>query len=209
VFAGVRTIGCRRAGGGLAGRVLDSNVADGIEVAQELAPDLIVFDGSGAAIPPVAADARILVAGGAHDLDAFLNPYRVLISDLVVLIGGGEPSAVKDVPVVRAELRLCANGPLEGRVAVFTAGAATVDHLEADVVHVSHSLADRDVLRAELVRLDADTFLVELKAAAIDVVAEAAAERGVRVVLAENEIVATDGDLDALILDLVPEEVRV
>jgi cyclic 2,3-diphosphoglycerate synthetase len=209
VFAGVRTIGCRRAGGGLAGRVFDSNVDAAVEVVQALDPELVLFDGSGAAVPPVAADARILVSGPHHDLDAYLNPYRVLISDLVVLVGGGRPPTVKDVPVVRAELRLRPQEPLEGRVAVFTAGAAPVDHLDADVVCVSRSLADRAALRRELAGLEADTFLVELKGAAVDVVAEAAAARGVRVVVAENEVVAIDGDLDAAILGLVPQEARV
>src|SRR5207248_1542297 len=55
-LAGVVTIGCRRAGGGLAGAVTDSNVVEGARLAAEREPDLVVFDGSGAAIPPVAVD---------------------------------------------------------------------------------------------------------------------------------------------------------
>ena len=42
-----------------------------------------------------------------------------------------------------------------------------MSHLDADVVHVSAQLANREALRADLV--DADTYLVELKGAAIDV----------------------------------------
>ena len=53
----------------------------------------------------------------------------------------------------------------------------------------------------ELAALDADTYLIELKAAAIDVVAEHALARGRRVVLATNEIV---GLPDGSILDLLP-----
>ena len=64
-----------------------SNVADGARLAEELAPDLVVFDGSGAAVPPVATDRRILVTSGAQDVRAGLNAYRVLVSDLVVAIG--------------------------------------------------------------------------------------------------------------------------
>ena len=45
-----------------------------------------------------------------------------------------------------ATLRLRPLEPLEGRVAVFTAGPADVSHLDADVVHVSSRLADRDAL---------------------------------------------------------------
>ena len=58
----------------------------------------------------------------------------------------------------------------------------------------------------ELAAVDADTYLVEIKAAAIDVVAEHALARGARVVLADNEVVAPG--LDEAILALVPEAVR-
>ncbi len=76
--------------------------------------------------------------------------------------------------------------------------------------HVSSSLADRDALRAELDHVDAETFLVELKAAAIDVVAEAAAERGVRLVLLGSDVVAEglDEQLLALAEAAVREQVR-
>ncbi len=62
-LTGVVTIGCRRAGGGLAGAVTTSNVAEGAALAAEREPDVVVFDGSGAAIPPIDVDARILVSG--------------------------------------------------------------------------------------------------------------------------------------------------
>ena len=54
--------------------------------------------------------------------------------------------------------------------------------------------------------VEADTYLVEIKAAAIDVVVEHALARGARVVLADNEVVAPG--LDERILALVPDEVR-
>ena len=57
-------------------------------------------------------------------------------------------------------------------------------------MHCSVNLARRNALRDELARVDADVYLVELKAAAIDVVAEAALERGAEIVFAENEVVA-------------------
>src|SRR5947209_15959405 len=67
-LAGVPAVGCRRAGGGLAGAPFDSNVLAGARLAvAQLDPALLVFDGSGAALPPVEADARILVANGGHD----------------------------------------------------------------------------------------------------------------------------------------------
>jgi cyclic 2,3-diphosphoglycerate synthase len=174
---GVPTIGCRRAGGGLAGAVFTANVAEGARLAVELRPDIVVFDGSGAAIPPIAADRRVLVVGRDHDAGSFLNTYRRLIADAVI-----------EAP----ELRLRPTQPLEGRVAVFTAGATDASYLDADVVHVSPHLANRDLLRRDLV--DADTYLVELKAAAIDVVAEHALARGIRVVLAATDVVGVDDD---------------
>jgi cyclic 2,3-diphosphoglycerate synthetase len=205
LFSGVRTIGCRRCGGGLAGQVAMSNVAEGARLAESLGPDLVIFDGSGAAIPPVAADRRILVTGMGRDVRAGLNPYRVLVSDLVVVIEGPPEQAdavrgIKDVPVVCAELRIEPVEPLgSGPVAVFAAGPAETAHLEAEVVAFSGHLADRARLRQDLASIDAETYVIEMKAAAIDVVAEAAQARGARVVFARNDVVALPGepDLDA------------
>ena len=60
--------------------------------------------------------------------------------------------------------------------------------------------------RADLASLEArsaDLYLVELKAAAIDVVAETAAERGVPIVLCDNEVRTVDGEsLEERVLDL-------
>ena len=80
------------------------------------------------------------------------------------------------------------------------------DEHGADVVHVSGSLSDRSKLLEELERVEADVFLVELKAAAIDVVAEAGRGRGVDVVLAGSDVLSVDGqDLDAELLRLAEE----
>ncbi|HVS84230.1 MAG TPA: hypothetical protein VHD91_01200 [Gaiellaceae bacterium] len=203
-LTGVPTVGCRRAGGGLAGATLDSNVLEGVRAAAALEPELLVFDGSGAALPPVAADARILVANGSHDVGAGLNAYRVLLADLVVDTGGADLEAIRrlaDAPVVGAELRLEPAQPLAGRrTAVFTTGAAPTEHLDAEIVHVSRNLARRELLREELATVDADVYLVELKAAAIDVVAEAALARGAELVLARNAVVSDE--LDERVLEL-------
>src|SRR5205085_5225645 len=53
--------------------------------------------------------------------------------------------------------------------------AAELAEVGAEIVHVSGSLADRTALRRELEGVDAEVFLTEIKAAAIDVVAEAGA----------------------------------
>jgi cyclic 2,3-diphosphoglycerate synthetase len=207
VTAGVVTVGCRRCGGGLAGGTWISNVLDGVALAAARQPELIVCDGSGAALPPVAADARILVASALQGdvVTGYLNAYRILISDLVVLSmvpdGADELRRrireLKPITVVACDLRLRPLEPLQGRrTVVFTAGPAATEHLDAEVVHASASLADRGALREELANVDAEVYLVEIKAAGIDVVAETARSRGAEVVFADNEPVARPGEPD-------------
>lgn len=227
-LAGVETVGCRRCGGGLAGTVAVSNVREGAKLAAALDPDLVIFDGSGAAIPPVATRRRILVVNAQQDpevVTGYLNGFRHLISDLVILTMAEEGSdwerlrdrAAELAPrVLGVTLRPKPAAPVEGRTVAFfsTAPADALEglasHLRdghgADVVHVSGSLADRAVLREELARVDAEVYLVELKAAAIDVVAEAAHERGAEVVLAGSDVLPAGGeDLDAELLRLAEE----
>jgi cyclic 2,3-diphosphoglycerate synthase len=226
-LAGVPTIGCRRCGGGLAGAPWTTNLAAGMRKALERDPELVVFDGSGAAIPPVEARARILVASATQDrglVTGYLNAYRILISDLVVLTMAEQgtdhranASAIqelKQIPVVASVLRPRPAGSIAGkRVAFFTtAPPSTAELLErhlidehgASEVTISHNLADRSKLRADVERAEAELFLVEIKAAAIDVVCEAAAERELEVVFADNEVVTLPGqpDLDVLIREL-------
>jgi cyclic 2,3-diphosphoglycerate synthase len=221
-LAGVVTVGCRRCGGGLAGAPAISNVAAGAELAVERRPELVIFDGSGAAIPPVDTAKRLLVAGAHQPPDivaGYLNAYRILVSDLVVLTMAEEGSRheelkqaiadVKDdITVVACVLRPRPVESVDGRrVAFFTTAPEDVhellgEHLRsehgADLVGVSGNLARRDALREDIDRLDAEVYLVEIKAAAIDVVAEAASERNVSVVFADNDVrpLAGEPDLD-------------
>jgi cyclic 2,3-diphosphoglycerate synthetase len=195
---GVPTIGCRRTGGGLAGQVFVSNVLAGARLAAEREPDVVVFDSSGTAIPPVEVDRRVLVVGPDTDLDAGFNLYRRLVSNLVVSVGCALERAFP------AQIRLRPLEPLDGRVAVFTAGGGDVTGLDAEVVHVSRNLGDREALADELERIDADTYLIEVKGAAIDLVAEHALARGRRVVLAANDVIAPELDEALLALMLVP-----
>jgi cyclic 2,3-diphosphoglycerate synthase len=223
VLSRVMTVGCRRCGGGMAGRPFVSNVAAGVKLANSLNPGLIVLEGSGAALPPVASDARVVVAG-AHqpiaEIAGYLGRYRLLISDALVLTMAEEPLASADkvravveavnevkpgmvtVPVVLRPR------PLEDvggrRVAFFTtAPAAQKDllgrYLEerwgCKVVLISTNLADRAALKADLRQAAmsrVETVLTEVKAAAIDVVAEEAEARGLPVVLVDNIPFETD-----------------
>ena len=228
-LVGVPTVGCRRCGGGLAGAVGSSNVGDGARVALGLAPDLVLFDGSGAALPPIAADRTVVVVGGHQDptvVGGYLNTYRFLLADLVVVTMAEEGSGWETVrdrvaesvrpgtTVIATTLQPRPAADITGRsVAYFCAAPRAAhrrlrEHLEAaygaSIVHVSGNLANRAALREELVDVRADVFLVELKAAAIDVVAEAALAQGAEVVLATSDVVPLAGepDLDELLLDM-------
>jgi cyclic 2,3-diphosphoglycerate synthetase len=154
----------------------------------------------------------------------YLGAYRLLLSDLVVLTMAEAPLATPgqvdalrkaiaevdpQLPVVATVLRPRPVEPVAGRrVAFFSAAPPAVHdrlraHLEhahdAEVVLVSGSLADRPALLAELdspAAGRAEVYLTEIKAAAIDVVAETAETRGVPVVFADNELVPLPGEPD-------------
>jgi cyclic 2,3-diphosphoglycerate synthase len=230
-LVGVRTVGCRRCGGGFAGTVATSNVREGARKAVELEPDLVLFDGSGAALPPVETSRRVLVVNATQDpavVTGYLNRYRHLVSDLVVLTMAERGTGWEELhgralalapAAIAVTLRPRPVSDVSGRSVAFFSTATGTDahdrfraHLTekhgAEVVHVSGALADRGALRRELEAVEADVFLVELKAAAIDVVAETARERGIEVVLAGNDVEAADGqDLDAELLRLAEEAV--
>ena len=198
-LAGVPTIGCRRAGGGLRGRPFVSNVVEGARLAAGRgARRSSSSTGAAPRSRRSRSTARVLVVGPGHDVDADLNAYRRLVSDLVVV--GRLRASMARVPVDaaaparsaaarRAASRSSPPGPATRRTSTPTSSTSR------------GTSRDRDALRAELARLDADTYLVELKAAAIDVVAEHALAHGRRVVLAANDVVAAG--LDEPLLALV------
>ena len=94
LLAQVPTVGCRRCGGGLAGGVDFSNVAAGVEISNDLPGDIVVLEGSGASIPPVHADATILVLPASLSeeyLVGYMGPYRLLLADLALITMCEEP----------------------------------------------------------------------------------------------------------------------
>jgi cyclic 2,3-diphosphoglycerate synthetase len=229
VVAGVTTVGCRRCGGGLAGAVAVSNVIEGVATAAGLGAELVVLDGSGAALPPVAANRRVLVVSAAQPVEigaGYLNAYRARIADLVVVTMAEDDAPHQELvhalranvrpwtQIVRTVLRPRPLEPVSGeRVAFFCTAPAThhdrlAAHLEQEhgvrVSSVSGNLSDRERLREDLAAADADVFVVELKAAAVDVVAEEASRRGIRIVIAANDVVSLpeeaslDAELDRL-----------
>jgi cyclic 2,3-diphosphoglycerate synthetase len=220
----VATVGCRRCGGGLAGSTFFSNVPEGAALADTLGADVLVLEGSGSAVPPVVADASLLVVGAARGVGYvtdYFGPLRLASADAVV-IAGAEPALVSeeevarvldavvaarpDSPVSVVTFRPRPISPVAGRRVFFatTAPAALLpvltryleEHHGCVVVGSSPHLSDRARLRADLEAAGGrfDTLLTELKAAAIDVVAMAGERLGVETVLCDNVPVTIGGD---------------
>jgi cyclic 2,3-diphosphoglycerate synthase len=230
----VITVGCRRCGGGLAGEPFVSNVLEGAEIANGLDTRVTLFDGSGAAMPPVRVERRVLVAGANQDPEyivGFLGTYRLLLSDLVLLTMSEEPMAgpekvrglVADVRRVRPDLVVIPTvfrprpvGKVEGlRVGyVSTAPPAVLDtlstHLEehhgCEVVAASGNLSDRKRLGADLEEMSGvEAYLTEIKAAAVDVVTRRGSAEGKPVFYCDNDPVGEG--LDQELLGLAREAV--
>jgi cyclic 2,3-diphosphoglycerate synthetase len=201
VIAGVRTVGCRRVGGGFAGAPFDSNVAEGAKLAASLTPGAIVFEGSGACIPPVEVDRTVCILG-AGPREPFAE-YQLARADLVLAAEG-----VVDPPAGALPFSLRSE-PLEdlpddARVAVFTTGATEVHDIPGPLL-VSTNLARRAALTEDLDRAAAEgagVYLTELKAAAIDTVAMRARDEGARVVFIRNRPVGIDDALVNLYRDV-------
>jgi cyclic 2,3-diphosphoglycerate synthetase len=198
VLAGVRTVGCRRVGGGLAGEPAESNVGDGAALAASLDTDVIVFEGSGACIPPVEVDRTVCLVG-AGTPEPFAE-YRLLRADLVLAADGSEappgalPFTLRPEPAEPL--------PTAARVALFTTGAPAVAGVEPVVA--SANLARRSALAADLDRAAAercDVYLTELKAAAIDTVAVRARAEGARVIFVRSRPEGVDEALVNLYSD--------
>ena len=223
----VTTVGCRRCGGGLAGEPFVSNVLEGAEIANGLDTRVTVFDGSGAALPPVAVERRVLVAGAHQDPEyivGFLGTYRLLVSDLLLLTMSEEPMASEervnhlveavleikpDLTVIPTVFRPRPVGEIEGlRVAyVSTAPPAVLDklalHLEkhygCEVLSTSGNLSDRKRLVADLDGMSGNTaYLTEIKAAAVDVVTQRGSDEGKPVVYCDNDPMGEGLDVELL-----------
>jgi cyclic 2,3-diphosphoglycerate synthase len=230
----VTTVGCRRCGGGLAGEPFVSNVVEGAGIANGLDTLVTVFDGSGAAMPPVRVERRVLVAGAHQDPEyivGFLGTYRLLLSDLVLLTMSEEPMAGPekvedlvqaigevrpDLPVIPTVFRPRPVGEIEGMKVgyVSTAPPAVLgtlsrhleEHYGCEVVAASGNLSDRTRLAEDLDAMSGvEAYLTEIKAAAVDVVTRRGAEEGKPIFYCDNDPVG-DG-LDSRLLGLAREAV--
>jgi cyclic 2,3-diphosphoglycerate synthase len=198
VLARVRTVGCRRVGGGPAGEPAESNVPAGAALAASLDPGVIVFEGSGACIPPVEVDRTVCLVG-AGPLEPFAD-YRLLRAHLVLAAEdadappGALPLSLRPEPAEPV--------PADARVALFTTASPAVAGVEPVVA--STNLGRRSALRADLDQVAAercDVYLTELKAAAIDTVAVRARAEGARVIFVRNRPEGVDEALVKLYRD--------
>jgi cyclic 2,3-diphosphoglycerate synthetase len=222
--SGVTTVGARRAGGGLAGRPAATNVRAAAEVAVRLGARTVIVDGSGASVPPFPWDAGVLVVPSTvppEYLGGYLGPFRLLLSDLVVVTMARSPAGLQNIPTLRshverlnADARLIVTdfepqplGDVQGRDVFFTTTApGAVAARQAETLQRTHGcrvvgwsarLADRAGLAQDLDGAEVyEVLLSELKAAAVDVACDRAMARGAEVVFVDNRAVALEGDTD-------------
>lgn len=222
----VTTVGCRRCGGGLAGMPFISNVREGALIANSLDGSIIIYEGSGSSIPPVKADKYILTISSSQQLDyvsGYFGPFRILISDLIILTNCEQPNADKlkiekmrqainkvkpGIKIIETVFRPKPLSAIDGKnIFIATTSPAFVmdkisgyleDKYGCSVVGYSTNLSNRKLLNEDIEEFgdSADIFLTELKAAAVDVVAKKGVEKGKEIVFYDNEPITSDGKLD-------------
>ena len=225
MMANVVSVGCRRCGGGMAGEPFYSNVEEGAVIACSQDCDVVVFEGSGAAIPPVGVDAVLLVASAVQPREyllEYLGRYRLLISDVVVvticedfLVSSDKLRSVIDgilsinprAKVVKAVFRPRPIGDLQGKKIFLTSTVprealdVQAGHLASEygavVLGASSNLADRRRLEKDLEgAAGAEVLVTELKAAGVDTVSMFAERQGKELIYIENIPVSLDGNLE-------------
>ena len=196
---------------------------EGARLADDLGKELIVLEGSGAAVPPVGADATLLVIGAAQGpgyVTDYFGPLRLAGADAVVIAGAEEPlvsaeqveavvAAVRearpDVPVCTVTFRPRPLEPVRGLRVFFATTAPEV--MLPSLVRAPGGGPRLQRRRGEPAPVGPgalcgptsrrpgsfDVLLTELKAAAIDVVAVAGEAAGVPTVLCDNVPVGVGG----------------
>ncbi len=224
----VKTIGCRRCGGGMAGFPFFDVVDRGVKLAESLPVDLVILEGSGATFPAYRADAYVVVVGAKQPLthvSGYFGPLRLAFADVVVVTMADAVSESKLEKIERVVMEVNPGidvhftafrprplGDVKGRriglvmTSTEAAGKARsyLEAIGADVRAVSGNLANRPRLIKDLQKFEGmDAVAVELKAAAVDVVTRWALKRGMEVVYLDNEPLNIDGkDLRAAFLRL-------
>ena len=212
----ILTIGCRRCGGGMAGEVFMTNMKKGAKLANEVDAKFAIFEGSGAAIPPIKTDKKIVLVGAnqpIENLTTYFGPYRIGLGDLVILTMCEEPMAddekIKnieefvnemnpDAAVISTVFRPKPLGDITGKKVLFATTAPEgvkdklVDYLERNydckIIGTTAHLSNRPLLRQDMEKYmdKAEVMLTELKAAAVDVATKDAIAAGLEVVYCDN-----------------------
>ena len=192
----------------------------GAKLANKVDSKFAIFEGSGAAIPPIKTDKKIALIGAnqpIENLTTYFGPYRVGLGDLVILTMCEEPMADKDkikkieefvadvnpdATVISTVFRPKPLGNLAGKKVLFATTAPEsvkdklVEYLErnydCEVIGTTAHLSNRPLLRQDIQKYidEAEVMLTELKAAAVDVATKDALSHGLEVVYCDNIPVA-------------------
>ncbi|MCD6301010.1 MAG: hypothetical protein J7L82_02955 [Staphylothermus sp.] len=222
LMAGIIAVGARRCGGGMVGKPFYSTEVDAVKYANTLPVDFIIVEGSGTTVPAVYTDATELVVSALtppEHVSNFFGPYRVKISELVVITMAEEYNRDKverlrglikelnpEAMISEVVLRPKPLGDIKGKKIVYASVApeealekAIIPYIEekygAEVVGYTRWLSNRPKLRKDLEELlpKADVLVTELKAAAVDVATRMALSMGKEVVYVWNIPVTVGG----------------
>jgi cyclic 2,3-diphosphoglycerate synthetase len=181
LLTGLPTIGCFRAGGGLAGSPFYTTVHKGAEIANSLECDIQIYEGSGNTAPPVRLDARLLVVGTSQPLpspDEPFGPCPVSAADVIVVTGCEEPLATSgqvsqlvgtlrslnpEAAIRTVVLRPQPLSDVKGKKVALAMTApqgileTLISHIEqaheCEIVGVTRALSDRGRLKVEITSL--------------------------------------------------------
>ncbi len=222
LMAKIVAVGARRCGGGMVGKPFYSTEVEAVKYANTLPIDFIIVEGSGTTVPAVYTDATELVISAltpSEHVSSFFGPYRVKISELIVITMAEDYNRGKaeeleklvkelnpDAMVSQVVLRPKPLGDVRGRKIVYASVApeealekAIIPYIEekygAEVVGYTRWLSNRPKLRRDLEELlpKAEMLVTELKAAAVDVATRMALNMGKEVVYVWNIPVTVAG----------------
>jgi cyclic 2,3-diphosphoglycerate synthetase len=220
--AQVPTFGCRRCGGGFAGKTMVSVVDEGVKMAEKSDfVESVILEGSGACVPEIKTDKVILLMDMTQPieiLEGYMTPFRMLYADLILLTMCEDflvsqskiDRVIRRIRSVNPKVRIATTvlrpyplGSIKGKKIFFanTAPKKALPFLKkyleenyhCKVQAISSNLSVRPLLMKELKALKGvDLMLTELKAAAIAVAAKEAKKVGLDTVLMDNHPVVVD-----------------
>ncbi|WP_299523433.1 2,3-diphosphoglycerate synthetase [uncultured Methanobrevibacter sp.] len=212
----ILTIGCRRCGGGMAGEVFLTNMKKGAKLANQVDAKFAIFEGSGAAIPPIKTNKNIVLIGANQPLNNikdYFGPYRISLGDLIILTMCEEPMCnnekleylekfIKEInpkaKIIATVFRPKPLGEISDKKVLFATTAPEsvknelIKYLETnyncEVIGTTSHLSNRPLLKEDIKKYidKADVMLTELKAAAVDVATKYSMEKGLNVVYCDN-----------------------